>query len=287
MRDTDIILSKVVLESLPNDGKIEILNHVFNGIEDISKAVEIRGKVMPDSLGERDLCQVTPEKPVEGLHILKLYQPYPCFDSYDSLYETRKYSNFFFSNTPFSEERINEIVNTEKATNYRLVNEKMSPDFLPAVYFQGDSYYNLIVAKIVSITIKDLLNGNWMIDAEKTYIKESSPNTWAERYAVLNYYKDKRLYIKISTEEVAKQARLNFFRQNEYKLEEPWQEFECRLTPKGNMIILGVYDWPWRGSSDSEFAYRVYDPKGNPLTIWKSSWGRLSNSGYHETYKEN
>lgn len=287
MKDQDLILSKVVIEAVPNDGKIEILNHVFKGIEEISKAVEVRGRVTPDFRGERDFTEVRPETPVEGLHILELYQPYPCFDSSDSLYENRMYSNFFFSTTPFSEERINEIINLKKTTNYRMVNEDMDMDFLPAIYFQGDSRYNLIVAKKVSISIKDILDGNWMIDKSNSLIRESLPNSWEERHAVLNHYKDKRLYIKISTEEVANQARLNYFREHDFKLDDPWQEFECKLTPKGNMIILGVYDWPWRGSSDSEYAYRVYDPKGNPLTYWRSSWGRLSNSGYYETYNEN
>lgn len=111
MKNTDLILSKVVLEDLPNDGKIEILGHVFTGIEEISKAVEVKGRVTPDFRGERDLEEIIPEKPIEGLHILELYQPYPCFDSYDSLYENRRYRNFFFSTTPFSMERINEIAN--------------------------------------------------------------------------------------------------------------------------------------------------------------------------------
>ena len=160
MKATDLILSKVVLEVLPNDGKIEILGHVFTGIEEISKAVEVRGKMTPDFRGERDLVECIPEKPIEDLHILELYQPYPCFDSYDSLYENRRFSNFFFSNIPFSDERINEIVNLKKTTNYCMVNEDMNVDFLPAVYFQGDSRYNLIVAKKISISIKDILDGN-------------------------------------------------------------------------------------------------------------------------------
>ena len=287
MKDSDLILSKVILETLPNDAKVEILGHFFQGVDEIRKAVEIRGTVMPDFGHKRDLHNVKPEKPVNGIHVLELYQPYPCFDSSDSLYENRRYYNFFFSNTPFSDEMINGIVNLKKGPNYCMVNEQMNPGFLPAVYFEGDSRHKLLVAKSVSITIKDVLAGNWIIDKNKSLITESYPNSWEERYAVLKHFTEKNLYIKISTEEVAKQAGLNYFRENDYKFMDPWQEFECRLTPKGNMIILGVYAWPWRGSSDSEYLYRVYDPTGNPLTYWRSSWGRLSNSGYFDTFKEN
>lgn len=81
---------------MPNDGKIEILGHVFTGIEEIRKAVEVRGRVTPDFREERDLVEEIPEKPIEDLHILELYQPYPCFDSLDLLYETEGLVIFSF-----------------------------------------------------------------------------------------------------------------------------------------------------------------------------------------------
>lgn len=76
-----------------------------------------------------------------------------------------------------------------------MVNEDMNVDFLLAVYFQGDSRYNLIVAKKISISFKDILDGNWMIDQSHSVLRESHPNSWVERYAVLKHYNDKRLFI--------------------------------------------------------------------------------------------
>ena len=126
--------------------KIDILGHTFNGLEDIEKATECETRIS-NSIGERYIRQLTPEKPVAGLHVLKLYQPYPCFDSSDMLYENRRFCNYFFSKEPFTESIINKIADSPWVDNYCLVNENMDKTFTPAIYYGGSSWNDLLVVE--------------------------------------------------------------------------------------------------------------------------------------------
>ena len=126
--------------------RIEILGHIFNGLEEIENAVEIETRVS-NAIGERYIRQIHPENVIPGIHILKLYEPYPCFDSSDFMYENRRYCNYFFSKKPFTTDDITRIANTRWHSNYCLVNENMNKEFLPASYYGGTTGDDLIVAK--------------------------------------------------------------------------------------------------------------------------------------------
>ena len=126
--------------------QIEILGHIFNGLEEIENAVEIETRVS-NAIGERYIRQIHPENVIPGIHILKLYEPYPCFDSSDFMYENRRYCNYFFSKNPFTTDDITRIANTRWHNNYCLVNENMNKEFLPASYYGGTTGDDLIVAK--------------------------------------------------------------------------------------------------------------------------------------------
>lgn len=125
--------------------KIEILGHIFNGLEDIENAVEIETR-LSNSIGERYIRKVDPQRPIPGIHILKVYQPYPCFDSSDLMYENRRYCNYFFSREGFSNEMINHIAGSKWWNNYCLIHKDMDMAMKPAIYFGGSSWNDLIVA---------------------------------------------------------------------------------------------------------------------------------------------
>lgn len=126
--------------------KIEILGHVFNGLEDIEKATEVETR-LSNSIGERYIRKRNPEILIPGLHILKIYEPYPCFDSSDFIYENRRYCNYFFSKEPFTNEMINYIADSGWSDNYCLIKKDMDEKITPAVYFGGSSWNDLIVVK--------------------------------------------------------------------------------------------------------------------------------------------
>lgn len=125
--------------------KIEILGYIFNGIEDIEKAVEYETRIS-NSIGERYIQHLTPENSYNQIHILKLYQPYPKFDESDMLYENRRFCNYFFSHKPFTQERINKIADIQWTNNYCLIHKDMDEDLLPALYWGGSTWDDLIVA---------------------------------------------------------------------------------------------------------------------------------------------
>ncbi|MCH5319355.1 MAG: hypothetical protein J1E38_06560 [Paramuribaculum sp.] len=134
------------IKELGQDAKIEILGHTFDGLQDIESAVEITARVRPDFFGDRRIERNVIGIDPEGIHVLDLYMPYPCFDSSDFLYENRKYHNYFFSKEPFTDKDIERIAGAPMKMNYCLVHEEMDENLLPAVYFCGDSYCKLIVA---------------------------------------------------------------------------------------------------------------------------------------------
>lgn len=136
---------KKEIKHYSTNDKIEILGHVFNGLEDIDNSVEVETR-LSNSIGERYICQITPKTPVPGIHVLKIYQPYPCFDSSDFMYENRRYCNYFFSKEKFTEEIINTIADSYWFDNYCLVHQDMDEKFTPAVYYGGSSWNDLIVA---------------------------------------------------------------------------------------------------------------------------------------------
>ncbi|MDE6581635.1 MAG: hypothetical protein K2K47_03810 [Duncaniella sp.] len=81
----------------------------------------------------------TDHKQISGIHIAEIYAPYPCFDSYDSIYENRKYRNYFFSREPFTVIRLKEIFEScRMEMNFRLINDDMPASATPALYYEGD-----------------------------------------------------------------------------------------------------------------------------------------------------
>lgn len=98
------------------------------------------------------------ERENECLHVVNLYVPYPCFDSYDYANETRNYENFFISNQPFTEEDCIEMEKLPHAYNYRYVVEDIPSKYLPIVYRDGDNRYMFVATAKDNpqITAKDL-----------------------------------------------------------------------------------------------------------------------------------
>lgn len=132
------------LKHYSSKDNIEILGHIFNGLEDIEASVEVMTRIS-NSIGDRYIQRITPVKNLKGLHILKLYEPYPCFDSSDWLYENRKYCNYFFSTEPFTDETINRFADTNWTDNYCLIHEGMDEKMIPSIYYGGSSWNDLIV----------------------------------------------------------------------------------------------------------------------------------------------
>lgn len=141
---------EVHIKVVPRDGQILILGHTFNGLTDISEAVGVTARITQSYFDKkRQISRKDPTKPVSGIYVLELYEPYPRFDAEDYATENRKYHNFFFSPEPFTDEKINQIAKLSRRNGFltnELVSDQMPAEYLPAVYFGGDSHHKLFVA---------------------------------------------------------------------------------------------------------------------------------------------
>lgn len=114
---------------------IVILGHRFNGLVEIRKAVEL---FMRDN---REPYQASMERhqPVEGVHVLCNYEPYPTFDIYDAMCEDRDYENYFFLDRPFTKKETDAIADVHPRASFCKVYEGMSLPFgMPVIYYYGD-----------------------------------------------------------------------------------------------------------------------------------------------------
>ena len=125
-------MATIHVREVSKTSKVEILGHVFNGLSDIKKAVETYCRV------ERYSWNTEPKSPVNGLHVVCIYEPYPCFDSEDYANEDRDYSNYFFSTRPFTKQQIDRLSKLPGRCNAQIVCDTMPEWSAPAVYYRGD-----------------------------------------------------------------------------------------------------------------------------------------------------
>lgn len=136
MPDTDQgvkVMARIIIREFPKTAKIEILGHTFNGLSEIKQAVEFYSRT-----GRNNRWKTDPRKPVDGVHVIQVYEPYPCFDSDDYACEDRDFCNFFFSKKPFSESDAIRLDQLPHHCNAQMVHENMPEWAVPAVYYGGD-----------------------------------------------------------------------------------------------------------------------------------------------------
>ena len=125
-------MATIYIREISKTSKVEILGHVFNGLSDIKKAVETYCRI------ERNSWNIEPKFPVNGLHVVCIYEPYPCFDTEDYANEDRDYSNYFFSTKPFTKQQIDKLSKLPGRCNAQIVSGSMPEWTVPAVYYSGD-----------------------------------------------------------------------------------------------------------------------------------------------------
>lgn len=125
-------MATIWIREVSKVAKVEFLGHIFNGLDDIKKSVESYCRIGGDS------WSTDPKSPIEGIHVVCVYEPYPCFDSEDYANEDRDYSNYFFSTKPFTKQQITLLSKLPGRCNAQLVCEELPEWTLPAVYYRGD-----------------------------------------------------------------------------------------------------------------------------------------------------
>ncbi len=132
-------MAKIWIREVSKTSKIEILGHVFNGLNEIKSAVESYCRV------EREPWDTEPKSPVEDIHVVCVYEPYPCFDSEDYANEDRDFSNYFFSTKPFTKQQIERLAKLPGRCNAQMVIETIPEWAVPAVYYRGEGDKIIVV----------------------------------------------------------------------------------------------------------------------------------------------
>ncbi len=126
---------------------VEILGHKVTGYKAIIDAIEvsstpalfdIRSNGKKVVWSKPYTSEQTPRRPIPGLHVLEIYERYPCFDSSDYAYENRYFRNFFFSEKPFTPEDIRTITELDRRGNLEFFSDKMPEITIPSAYYVGE-----------------------------------------------------------------------------------------------------------------------------------------------------
>lgn len=125
-------MANVCIHEVSTTSKIKILGHIFNGLSEIKKAVEIFCRIGGKA------WDTEPQSPISGIHVTCIYESYPCFDSEDYASEDRDFSNYFFSTKPFTKEKIMQLSKLPGRCNAQIIDEKMCEWAVPAVYYGGE-----------------------------------------------------------------------------------------------------------------------------------------------------
>lgn len=87
------------------------------------------------------ISQEEPKLKIHGLHVLEIYDRFPCFDEHDYAYENRYYHYYFFSRKRFSEKRIAEIMLNMSSSDIQNNSKKLRP-----VVYYSDGMDAMLVA---------------------------------------------------------------------------------------------------------------------------------------------
>lgn len=74
------------------------------------------------------------------LHVGKIFEPYPCFDSFDAG-DDRDYETFIIRDHKITEEECMEIEKAPYGSNCFYITENLPPEYLPVVYHDGYSSF--------------------------------------------------------------------------------------------------------------------------------------------------
>lgn len=131
-------MTKRVFKEVSVETPIEIMGHVFPNIKAIRMAVGKYARIADPLFGKRTIFDGTPKECPEGLYVLQMYEPYPCFDSDDYANEDRDYCNYFFSDRPFTNQQIEALAQIKAEMNSRIINDQTPEWAFPAIYYRGD-----------------------------------------------------------------------------------------------------------------------------------------------------
>lgn len=133
------------IQCLPKNSRICINGCWFNGLDDIEAQVEISG--CPRHTYYRWFSCKEYRRNLYGLHIGNIWESYPMFDSSDAS-DGRSYNNYLFSKMPLTETIMEKYCKEIKVNfDFCMVHEDIPSEFLPLLYYNGDSDWILLATE--------------------------------------------------------------------------------------------------------------------------------------------
>lgn len=123
--------------------KITVLDHTFDGLEDVIKHIELIGK---EFMRGFDCFPPQNINVYSDIHIGELYESYPIFDSYD-LGDDRTYQNYIFKKDKISRQDMETAFSVCHQGDFCMVHEQIPTSLLPILYYKGDGNYMLLATK--------------------------------------------------------------------------------------------------------------------------------------------
>lgn len=122
---------------------VTILGHVFHGLDDIKKHVEM-SLYKNWSRGE---ARVQKSEKTCDVHVGEMWMPYPCFDWEDSINENRTYQNYVIRQRPITQEDMRRLSELPSHSNEQRIWDDVPEDMLPLVFYCGDGQKMLVAQK--------------------------------------------------------------------------------------------------------------------------------------------
>ena len=130
------------IQCLPKDSLILIGDYLFNGLDEIETHVEISGN--PHYVYNKWYALEGYIHNAAGLHVGNIWESYPKFDSYDDC-DSRSFNNYVFSMQPLTEAMMDQYCkHVDIGSNACMVHENIPEQYLPLLYYDGDSDYVLL-----------------------------------------------------------------------------------------------------------------------------------------------
>lgn len=106
--------------------------------------------------GINDLKEHALHKPKEGVYVGEDSLHYPCFDSFDSAYDNRRYWNFVFAKSEEELRKKLEILkNISGEVNYYKLSLHIAEEIGPMIYFGGSNDMPMVVTECEDLIIPE------------------------------------------------------------------------------------------------------------------------------------
>lgn len=130
------------IRQLNINATISVDGVTFNGLNDLLANVEATYNVSSEQMTTqhvRNYAMRYLRHVGTNIHVGLIEERYPCFDSEDSLNETRYYKNFIFRNHKITENDFTETLSLcPMGMNCCLVTKRMPESMAPLLYYEGE-----------------------------------------------------------------------------------------------------------------------------------------------------